>query len=65
MKTFTFGSFPAGIEWVRRVADLAEKRDHHPDLDIRYTRVTVSLSTHAAGGITTRDIDLAAAIDSV
>jgi 4a-hydroxytetrahydrobiopterin dehydratase len=64
-KTFSFPSFPAGIEWVRRVADLAELRDHHPDLDIRYTRITVTLSTHSAGGITAKDFELARGIDSL
>lgn len=62
-KTFTLGSFPAAIEWVRRVAELAEQRDHHPDLDIRYTRVTVTLSTHSAGGITAKDFELARGIE--
>jgi 4a-hydroxytetrahydrobiopterin dehydratase len=64
-KTFTFTSFPAAIDWVRRVADLAESMDHHPDLDIRYTKVTVILSTHSAGGITAKDFQLAKAIEAV
>ena len=65
IKTFTFPSFPSGIEWVRRVAELAELRDHHPDLDIRYTRVMVCLSTHSAGGITTKDFELARGIEGL
>jgi 4a-hydroxytetrahydrobiopterin dehydratase len=64
-KSFAFPSFAAGIGWVRRVAELADLRDHHPDLDIRYTRITVSLSTHAAGGITSKDLELARAIEAI
>jgi 4a-hydroxytetrahydrobiopterin dehydratase len=59
-KTFTFRTFPEGIAFVTRVADAAEAADHHPDIDIRYTKVTVSLSTHDAGGkITHKDVALA------
>lgn len=61
-RTFVFPTFMAGIEWVRRVADLAESMDHHPDLDIRYTKIAVTLSTHSAGGITARDFALARAM---
>lgn len=64
-KQFTFPDFPAGIEWVRRVAEAAELRDHHPDIDIRYTKVTIVLSTHSAGGITHKDFELARAIESL
>ncbi len=64
-KQFTFPDFPAGIDWVRRVAELAEQRDHHPDIDIRYTRITIVLSTHSAGGITTKDFELARAIEGL
>jgi 4a-hydroxytetrahydrobiopterin dehydratase len=49
----------AGIGFVDRVAVAAEKMDHHPDLDIRYTKIAVTLSTHSAGGITGNDIALA------
>ena len=64
IKTFAFPTFPAGIDWVRRVADLAEGMQHHPDLDIRYTKVTATLSTHDSGGITQMDLDLARALES-
>jgi 4a-hydroxytetrahydrobiopterin dehydratase len=57
-------TFPDGIQLVSRVADLAEQRNHHPDIDIRWRTVTFRLSTHSAGGITEADLDLAAAIDS-
>jgi 4a-hydroxytetrahydrobiopterin dehydratase len=62
-RTFEFPKFPAAIAFVNRIADVAEQMDHHPDIDIRYTKVTCSLSTHSAGGITARDFKLAAAID--
>jgi 4a-hydroxytetrahydrobiopterin dehydratase len=45
---------------VRRLADLAESENHHPDIDIRYRRVVVRFTTHSAGGITDRDRELAA-----
>lgn len=65
VKTYTFPAFPAGIDWVRRAADAAESMNHHPDIDIRYTRITVTLSTHDSGGITTKDLALARALDSL
>jgi len=57
-------TFLDGINLVVHVARAAEERDHHPDIDIRYTTVTFRLSTHSAGGITAADVDLAGAIDS-
>jgi 4a-hydroxytetrahydrobiopterin dehydratase len=63
VKTFQFKTFPAGIALVRRVADVAERLNHHPDIDIRYTRVLFALSTHDSGGITEKDLELARAID--
>jgi len=63
-RTFEFPTFPAAIAFVNRVADAAEKMDHHPDVDIRYTKVTCALSTHSAGGITAKDFKLAEAIDA-
>ncbi len=62
-RTFEFAGFRDAIAFVNRIADAAERMDHHPDIDIRYTRVTCQLSTHSAGGITRRDFLLAAAID--
>jgi len=63
-KTFTFERFPDGIAFVDRVATIAEEMNHHPDIDIRYTKVTMTLSTHDAGGITKSDLALAARIES-
>lgn len=62
-RTFEFPTFPAAIAFVDRIAEEAEGMDHHPDIDIRYTKVTCMLSTHSAGGITLKDFKLAEAID--
>lgn len=64
-RTFEFPTFSAAIAFVNRVADVAEQMDHHPDVDIRYTKVTCSLSTHSAGGITSKDFALAESIDGL
>jgi 4a-hydroxytetrahydrobiopterin dehydratase len=58
-RTWSFADFEGSIAFVNRVAALAEEMDHHPDIDIRYARVTLALSTHDAGGLTTRDFALA------
>lgn len=58
-KVFAFDTFPAAIAFVNHVASLAEAADHHPDFQISYTKVTLSLSTHSAGGLTSLDFDLA------
>jgi 4a-hydroxytetrahydrobiopterin dehydratase len=62
-KEFTAPSFHRAIAFVVQIGMLADAADHHPDLDIRYSRVTVTLSTHSAGGVTGKDIALAAAIE--
>jgi 4a-hydroxytetrahydrobiopterin dehydratase len=64
-KTYRFRTFPDAIAFVNRVAEVAESADHHPDLDIRYTKVTCHLSTHSAGGITAKDVSLAGAIETL
>jgi len=58
-RTFELPSFPEAISFVDRVAELAEAEDHHPDIDVRYKKVTLRWSTHSAGGITDRDVELA------
>lgn len=63
-RIYQFRNFAASMEFVNRVAEAAEAADHHPDIDIRYSKVTLTLSTHSAGGITQNDLDLAKAIDS-
>ena len=63
VKTYSFARFADGIKFVQQVAEIADRMDHHPDIDIRYTKLTFSLSTHDAGGITQRDLDLATKIE--
>ena len=59
-------TFPAAIEWVVMIAQAAEAMDHHPDIDIRWRRLHLELSTHSAGGrITDLDVALAARIDGI
>ena len=62
-RTFTFADFNKAMGFVNRVALAAETADHHPDIDIRWNRVTLALSTHSAGALTDLDRDLAARID--
>ena len=64
-KTYQLASFPDAIAFVTRVAFLAEKANHHPDLDVRWRNVRVVLSTHDEGGITGRDLALAGEIEGV
>ncbi len=62
-RTYAFDDFRAALAFVNRVGDLAERAAHHPDIDIRYNRVTLALSTHDAGGLSAKDFDLARAVD--
>lgn len=62
-RTFEFPKFLAGISFVQKVAQVAEQQDHHPDLDIRYRKVTAHLFTHDAKAITPRDVKLATECD--
>jgi 4a-hydroxytetrahydrobiopterin dehydratase len=62
VRTAELPSFPIAIEVVDRVAAVAEKRDHHPDIDIRWRTLTFRCSTHSEGGLTQLDVDLAKAI---
>jgi 4a-hydroxytetrahydrobiopterin dehydratase len=64
-RTFEFDSFGQAIAFVDRVARAADAADHHPDIDIRYSRVTLAISTHSAGGLTKRDLGLAEQIDGL
>lgn len=64
-KTYKFGNFVEAIRFVNDVADRAEAAGHHPDIDIRYNRVTLGLSTHSEGGLTEKDFDLARAIETI
>ena len=58
-------SFLEGIDVVRRVAEVAEEADHHPDIDIRWRTLTFRLSTHSEGGLTAKDLELAGQIDGL
>jgi len=62
-RTYRFPNFRSTVAFVNYVAELAEACDHHPDIDIRYNKVTLVLSTHSEGGLTDKDFDLARWID--
>jgi uncharacterized protein len=62
-KKYEFSSFSEAIQFVNRVADLAERADHHPDILINYRKVTLTLSTHSEGGITQKDFNLAEQVE--
>ncbi len=64
-RIFEFPTFMDAIRFVDRIAERAEAADHHPDVDIRYTKVRVALSTHSAGGVTVKDVRLASEIEKV
>lgn len=63
-RVYELPTFPAAIAFVNRVAEAAEALDHHPDIAISYTKVTLRVSTHDAGGLTANDFSLAARIDA-
>jgi 4a-hydroxytetrahydrobiopterin dehydratase len=63
VRSIQAADFLSGIRLVDAVAAAAEERDHHPDIDIRWTTVTFRLATHSEGGLTSKDVDLAAEID--
>lgn len=62
-RTYVLADFDAALEFVNRVAEIAKQDDHHPDILIRYNKVTLTLTTHDAGGITDKDFAQARAID--
>lgn len=65
-RTFTFDDFQTAIVFVNKVAGIAERENHHPNIHIHnYNRVTISLTTHSAGGLTADDFALAAKIDRI
>ena len=63
-RTFTFADFAEAVGFVTRVGVIAERAFHHPDIDLRWNKVTLSLTSHDVGGLTERDIHLAAKIDT-
>jgi 4a-hydroxytetrahydrobiopterin dehydratase len=64
-RTFEFDDFAGAIDFVNGVAELAEEMEHHPDMDIRYAKVRVILSTHSKGGLTEMDFELAERIGNL
>lgn len=64
-REYQLDDFRQTVAFVVRIAFEAEAANHHPDLDLRYNRLQVGLSTHSEGGVTTKDIELARAIDAL
>ncbi len=65
LKKFKFQSFPQAIEFVNKVAKLAEEAQHHPTIVITYNRVTLALTTHSEGGLTEKDFQMASRIETL
>jgi len=65
VKVQTERDFADALDFVNRVGEIAERADHHPDIDIRWNTVTLRLSTHSAGGLTAKDLELARQIDDL
>lgn len=63
-RTYVHADFRVAIAFVAYVAEVAEKLGHHPDLDVRYNRVRLAVTTHDAGGLTEKDLELARAVDA-
>jgi len=64
-RTFEFDDFTQAMDFVNGVAEIAEEDDHHPEIEIRYNKVTLKLSTHAEGGLTELDFDIAEKVDTL
>lgn len=64
-RLFEFDDFTQAIDFVNSVAEIAEQEDHHPDMDIRFTKVRVALSTHSQGGLTDHDFEVAKKVDNL
>ena len=65
VRTFALGNFVEAVEFVNEVTEVAEEANHHPDVDIRWNKVTLRLSTHSKGGLTRADFDLAGRVDDL
>ena len=63
-RTFRFDDFVGAMAFVNRVAGIAEKQQHHPDIMVRYNKVTLTVTTHDAGGLTDKDFTLARDTDA-
>ncbi|HLJ27284.1 MAG TPA: 4a-hydroxytetrahydrobiopterin dehydratase [Candidatus Angelobacter sp.] len=64
-RVFEFPDFKAAMQFVNKVADAAEQANHHPDIDIRYNKVTMALVSHDSGGVTQRDAKMAKRINEI
>jgi 4a-hydroxytetrahydrobiopterin dehydratase len=64
-RTFEFDDFTLAMDFVNSVAEIAEEEDHHPNIDIRYNKVRIELSTHSEGGLTDMDFEVAEKIDTL
>ena len=64
-RTYQFKDFPVAMKFVNAVAELAEQAQHHPDVDIRWNKVTLALTTHDAGGLSEKDFALAIQCDAL
>ena len=64
-KEFNFKNFKEAMEFVQKVGEEAEREHHHPDIFIRYNKVTITLTTHSAGGLTYKDFKLAKVIEQL
>lgn len=64
-RVFEFPDFKAAMQFVNKIADAAEQNNHHPDIDIRYNKVTTGLISHDAGGVTQRDVKMAKRINEI
>lgn len=65
VRNYEFADFAAAFAFVTRLAMLAEKANHHPDIDIRYNKLRVALVSHDSGGVTARDMEMAGKIGNV
>jgi len=65
VKTFTHGDFVGSVRFVESLVEPAEAMGHHPDLEVSWDKVTVTISTHSEGGLTAADFELAAKVDSL
>ena len=64
-KSFEFEKYLDGVEFINKIAPIAERLNHHPDINIGYCKVEVAISSHDLGGVTTKCINLATSIDSI
>ena len=64
-RVFEFPDFKAAMVFVNKIADAAEQANHHPDIDIRYNKVTMALVSHDSGGVTGRDVRMAEKINQL